>query len=124
MADRTRKKKIIGALCLDSIAYWRRGTLVRQYSHRLKVRCASPIFKPIAYKLRFTNRKRKYFEEKATATLNSKHTSIARVRNHLRTLASFPTTHHFSLVTTFKVLFIKHLLVLGEEGDLAGKDQP
>ncbi len=92
MADRTRKKKIIGAQCLVNIAYWRRGTLVRQYSHWLKVRCASPIFKPIAYKLRFTNRKRKYFEEKTTATLKSKQTSIATVRNHLRTLASFPTT--------------------------------
>ncbi len=73
------KIKIIGAPCLVSIAYWRRGTLVRQYSHRLKVRCASPIFKPIACKLRFTNRKRKYFEEKSTATLKSKQTSIATV---------------------------------------------
>jgi hypothetical protein len=99
VADRTRKKKIIGAPCLVSIAYWRRGILVRQYSHRLKVRCASPIFKPIAYKLRFTNRKRKYFEEKSTATLKSKQTSIATVRNHLRTLASFPTPliFHWSL---------------------------
>jgi hypothetical protein len=68
---------IIGAQCLVSIAYWRRGTLVRQYSHRLTVRCASPIFIPIAYYLGFTNRKRKYFEEKTTAT------SIATVRNHL-----------------------------------------
>jgi hypothetical protein len=42
MADQTRKK-IIGAPCLVSIVYWRRGTLVRQYSHRLTVRCASPI---------------------------------------------------------------------------------
>jgi hypothetical protein len=30
MADRTQKK-IIGSLCLVSIAYWRRGTSVRQY---------------------------------------------------------------------------------------------
>jgi hypothetical protein len=93
------KKKIIGAPCLVSIAYWRRGTLLHQYSHRLKVQCASPIFKPIAYKLRFTNRKRKCFEEKSTATLKSKQTSIATVRNHLRTLASFPTPliFHWSL---------------------------
>ena len=56
MADRTRKKKsakhnlnIIGAQCLVNIAYWRRGTSVRQYPHRLTVRCASPIFIPIAY---------------------------------------------------------------------------
>ena len=94
MADRTRKKhnlNIIGAQCLVSIAYWRRGTLVRQYSHRLTVRCASPIFIPIAYYLGFTNRKRKYFEEKTKATLKSKQTPIATVRNHLRTLASSPT---------------------------------
>ncbi len=72
---------------------------MRQYSYQLKVRCASPIFKPIAYKLRFTNRKRKYFEEKTTATSKSKQTSIATVRNHLRTLASFPTPliFHWSL---------------------------
>jgi hypothetical protein len=37
MADRTRKKSakhnlnLIGAQCLVSIAYWRRGTSVRQY---------------------------------------------------------------------------------------------
>jgi hypothetical protein len=30
MADQTQKK-IIGALCLVGIAYWRRGTSVRQY---------------------------------------------------------------------------------------------
>ncbi len=101
-----RKKKsakqnlnIIGAQCLVSIAYWRRGTLVRQYSHRLTVRCASPIFIPIAYYLGFTNRKRKYFKEKTTATLKSKQTSIATVWNHLRTLASSPTPliFHWSL---------------------------
>jgi hypothetical protein len=53
MADRTRKKKhnlnIIGAQYLVRIAYWRRGTSVRQNPHRLTVRCASPIFIPIAY---------------------------------------------------------------------------
>jgi hypothetical protein len=72
---------------------------VRQYSHRLTVRCASPIFIPIAYYLGFTNRKRKYFEEKTKATLKSKQTSIATVRNHLRTLASSPTPliFHWSL---------------------------
>ncbi len=32
-------------------------------------RCASPIFIPTAYKLGFTNRKRKHFEVKTTATL-------------------------------------------------------
>ncbi len=103
------KKKIIGAQCLVKIAYWRRGTLVRQYSHWLKVRCASPIFKPIACKLRFTNRKRKYFEEKTTATLKSKkQTSIATVQNHLRTLASFPTPliFHWSLPLSFNSQYL------------------
>jgi hypothetical protein len=38
-----------------------------------------------------TNRKRKYFSEKMTATLKSKQTSIATVGNHLRTVASLPT---------------------------------
>ena len=93
------EKKIIGAPCLVSIAYWRRGILVRQYSHRLKVRCASPIFKPIAYKLSCTNRKRKYFEEKTTATLKIKQTSIATVRNHILSVACFltPLFFHFPL---------------------------
>jgi hypothetical protein len=35
--------------------------------------------------------KRKYFEEKTTTTLKSKETSIATVRNYLRTVASLPT---------------------------------
>ncbi len=47
------------------------------------VRCASPIFMLIAYYLGFTNRKRKYIEEKTTVRLKSKQTSIATVRNHL-----------------------------------------
>jgi hypothetical protein len=69
---------------------------VRQYSHRLTVWCASPIFKPIAYKLSFTNRKRKYFEEQTTATLKIKQTSIATFTSQL------PDPPHFLLVTTFK----------------------
>ncbi len=71
---------------------------MRQYSHQLTVRCASPIFKPIAYKLSFTNRKRKYFEEQTRATLKIKQTS-----NHLRTLASFltPLIFHWSLPLNF-----------------------
>jgi hypothetical protein len=98
MADRTWKEireKLFCALCLVSIAYWRRGTFVRQYSHRLTVRCASPIFKPIAYKLGFTNRKRKYFEEQTTATVKIKQTSIATVRNHILTVACFLTPFFF-----------------------------
>ncbi len=63
------------------------------------VQCASPIFMLIAYYLGFTNRKRKYIEEKTTVRLESKQTSIATVRNHLRTLARFPTSliFHWSL---------------------------
>ena len=75
----------------------------------ITVWCASPIFKPIAYKLWFTSRKRKYFEEKTTAILKSKQTSIATVRNHLRTLASFPTLiiFHWSLPLTKFLLMCK-----------------
>ncbi len=74
---------IIGALCLVSIAYWRRGTLVRQYSHRLTVWCASTIFEPIAYKLSF--------RRKDNGHIKNKQTSIATVRNHILTVACFPT---------------------------------
>ncbi len=72
------------------------------YKEDDRVRCASPIFMLIAYYLGFTNSKRKYFEEKTTATLKSKQTSIATVRNHLRTLASFPIPliFHWSLPLT------------------------
>ena len=117
MADRTRKKKsakhylnIIGAQCLVSIAYWRRGTSVRQYPHRLSVWCASPIFIPIAYKLSFTNRKRKYAEEKITATLKSKQTSIATVRYPILTVARFLTLllFHYPLPLG-KILFFAPL---------------
>ncbi len=51
----------------------------------------------IAYYL--GNRKRKYVKEKTTTTLKSKETSIATVRYHLQTLASFTTllVFHWSL---------------------------
>jgi len=123
VAVRTGKKNlrnIIGAQCLVSIAYWRRGTLVRQYSHRLTVRCASPIFIPIAYYLGFTNRKRKYFEEKTTATLKSKQTSIATVRNHLRTLARSPTPLIFHWSLPLKELCPKTDWLFGTYGSKCG----
>ncbi len=44
-----------------------------------------PIFKPIAYKLIFTNRKR------TTAIYKIKLTSITTVRNHILRVACFPT---------------------------------
>jgi hypothetical protein len=53
--------------------------------------CTSHIFKPIASLLSFTNRKRKYVEEKTTATLKIKQTLIATVRNHILTVACFLT---------------------------------
>jgi hypothetical protein len=59
------------------------------------VRRASPIFTPIAYKLRFTNRKQKYVVEKTTSTLKIKQTSIATVRNHILTVACFLTPSLF-----------------------------
>ncbi len=61
------------------------------YKQDDRVRCASPIFMLIAYNLGFTNRKRKYVEEKRMATLKSKQTSIATVRKHLLTIVSLPT---------------------------------
>ncbi len=63
------------------------------------IRCASPICKPIADKLSFTNRKRKYFEERTTATLKIKRTPIATVRNNILTVACFttPLPFHYTL---------------------------
>jgi hypothetical protein len=57
--------------------------------------------KPIAYKLSFTNRKRKYFEEKTTATLKIKQASIATPKLIL-TSSLLPDLPPFSLPTTFK----------------------
>ncbi len=53
---------------------------VAEYKDGACVRCASPIFIPIAYKLSLTNRKRKYIAEKTTGPLKSKQTSITTVR--------------------------------------------
>jgi hypothetical protein len=61
----------IGAGCIGA------PIVLAEYKEDERVRCASPIFKPIAYKLSLTNRKRKYFEEQTTATLKIKQTSIA-----------------------------------------------
>ncbi len=98
--------------CSDRHSYWRRvhrcANRLAEYKDDDRVRCASPIFKPIAYKLSFSNRKRKYFEEQTTATLKIKQTSIATVRNHILSVACFLTPPLFSLPTTFnhsKVLF-------------------
>jgi hypothetical protein len=65
--------------------------VLADYKQDDRVRCASHIFMLIAYNLGFTNRKRKYVEEKRMATLKSKQTSIATVRKHLLTVVSLPT---------------------------------
>jgi hypothetical protein len=46
---------------------------------------------PITYYFCITNRKRKYIEEKATAALINKQTSIATVRKHLLTVVRLLT---------------------------------
>ncbi len=71
--------------------------VLADYKEDERVQSASPIFMLIANYLGFTNRKRKYFEEKTTATLKSKQTSIATVRYHLLPVASLLTPlifHH------------------------------
>jgi hypothetical protein len=69
-----------------------------------RVRCASPIFMLIAYYLGFTNRKRKYVEEKMTATLK---TDIDRHRPKASSNSSQPPDPpHFSFSTTFNNSFL------------------
>jgi hypothetical protein len=55
----------------------------------------------------FTNRKQKYIEEKMTATLKSKQTSIAIVRYHLLPVASLltPLIFHCPLPLTLDFYF-------------------
>jgi hypothetical protein len=67
--------------------------------------CASPNFKPIAYKLSCTNRKWKYFEEKTTATLKIKQTSIATVQNHILIVACFPNPLPFHYPLPLKPVY-------------------
>ncbi len=83
----------IGAGCIGA------PIVLAVYKEDDRVRCASPIFKPIAYKLSFTNRKRKYFEEQTTATLKIKQTAIATVPNHILSVACFltPLFFHYPL---------------------------
>ncbi len=59
------------------ISYW----LTEQFDTPRLFSSQSPNY------LSFTNRKRKYVEEKTTATLKIKQTSIATVRNHILTVA-------------------------------------
>jgi hypothetical protein len=58
---------------------------------------------PVIFTLQgFTKGKRNCVEENTMATLKSKQTSIASVRNHLQTVASLLTPPHFSLHTNLK----------------------
>ncbi len=79
--------------------------VLADYKQDDRVRCASPIFMLIAYYLGFTNRKRKYVEEKTTATLKSKQTSIATVRKHILTAVSLPTSLIFRYPLPLNRLF-------------------
>jgi hypothetical protein len=94
--------------CSDRHSYWRRvyrcANSIGGVKEDDRVRCASPIFKPIAYKLSFTNRKRKYFAEQMTATLKIKQTSIATVRNHILSVACFLTPLFFHYPLPLKYL--------------------
>jgi hypothetical protein len=65
--------------------------LLAEYKEDDCVRCASPIFIPIAYYLSFGNRKRKYVAENTTGPSKSKQTSIATVRYPFLSLARLPT---------------------------------
>ncbi len=55
------------------------------------------------------NRKRKYSEEKITAKLKFKQSSIATVRNHLLTIYQILDPSYFSLPTTLKHQYRRHL---------------
>ena len=75
----------IGAGCIGA------PIVLAEYKEDDCVRCASPIFKPIANLLSFTNRKRKYVGEKTTGSLKSKQTSITTVWYNILTVARLPT---------------------------------
>jgi len=84
---------IIGRTVLGQHCLLAGGDIGAPIFTSVTVRGDSPVFKPIAYKMSVTNRKRKYFEEKTTATLKSK-----RIDRH-NTSHGFPTPliFHWSL---------------------------
>jgi hypothetical protein len=94
--------------CSVRHSYWRRvrrcAIILADCKEDECVLCASPIFKPIPYKLSISNRRRKYFEEKTTATLKFKQSSIATVLNHLLTVGRFPTPLIFRYPLPLRVL--------------------
>ncbi len=68
----------------------------------------------IAYYLGFTNRKRKYIEERTAATLKSKQTSIATVRKHLLTVVSLRSPPIFRYPQPLREKDVKQALVVVE----------
>jgi hypothetical protein len=87
-------------LLLAQGASVRHYVVLADYKEYDSVWCASPIFMLIPYYLGFTNRKRKYFEEKTTATFKSKQTSIdPKLSSNTSQLLDIP---HFLEVNTFK----------------------
>ncbi len=78
------------------------------------VRCTSPIFIPIAYQLSFTNRKWKYCMLPKRRWLHKK-INRHRLPRSGTTFEHLPDSQppHFSLVTTFKLIFsqLKYWLV-------------
>jgi hypothetical protein len=79
---------------------------VAEYNEDACVRCASPIFMPIAYKLSLTNRKRKYVAEKTTGPLKCKQTSITtKVLCSILSVARLPTPLIFRYPLPLKPFF-------------------
>ncbi len=97
--------------CSVRHSYWRRvcrcAIMLADCKEDERVLCASPIFKPIAYKLSISNRRRKFVEEKTTATLKFKQSSIATVLNHLLPVARFPTPPIFHYPLPLTLLFFR-----------------
>ncbi len=107
---RVRSAITIGAGCIGA------PIGVAEYKVDACVRCASPIFIPIADKLSLTNRKRKYVAEKTTGPLKSKQTSITTVRCPILSAARLPTPLIFRyplpLSTGISLLLRNYLLIL------------
>ncbi len=70
----------------------------------------------IAYYLGFTNTKRKFVEDKTMVRLKTKQKTIATVRNHLRTLASFPTFQIFHWTLQVRMELDQRKCTLGLKG--------
>jgi hypothetical protein len=89
---------LLGARCIVA----RAPLVLADYKEDDCVLCASPIFMLVANYLGFTNRKRKYFEEKMTPTLKSKQVMDRHGPKPSSNTSQLPDLPHFSLVTTFK----------------------